>query len=156
MKNPCGFFNLYCHNFVRVALAVPTVLVADPAFNANQTIQLLRQAAEQNALLAVFPELGLSAYSCEDLFHQQALLDASRDALHQVVEASRDISTIAVVGLPLAVDNMLFNCAAVHIDSVMHGGNFDGDVGSMGGIEVIRAMNDGDHLNSDQFSDLKM
>ena len=113
MKDPCGFFNLYCHNFVRVALAVPTVLVADPAFNANQTIQLLRQAAEQNALLAVFPELGLSAYSCEDLFHQQALLDASRDALHQVVEASRDISTIAVVGLPLAVDNMLFNCAAV-------------------------------------------
>jgi hypothetical protein len=39
MKDPCGFFNLYCHNFVRVALAVPTVLVADPAFNATRAVE---------------------------------------------------------------------------------------------------------------------
>ena len=91
MKDPCGFFNLYCHNFVRVALAVPTVLVADPAFNANQTIQLLRQAAEQNALLAIFPELGLSAYSCEDLFHQQALLEKTCNQCHSGVSLKRDL-----------------------------------------------------------------
>jgi len=113
MSDPRSFFNLYSHNFVRIAVATPQVRVADPVFNAEQTIALMRQAAERQALLAVFPELGLSAYSCEDLFHQQALLDASRDALGRVVEASRDIPVVAVVGVPLSIDSMLFNCAAV-------------------------------------------
>lgn len=62
------FFNLYNHDFVRVAVAVPAIRVADPAFNAEQTIALLRQAAEQRAALVLFPELGLSAYSSDDLF----------------------------------------------------------------------------------------
>ena len=113
MSDARGFFNLYNHNFVRVAAAIPQVLVADPAFNATQTIALMRDAAERKALLVVFPELGLSAYSCEDLFHQQALLDASRDALAKVVEASAKISITAVVGVPLVIDSLLFNCAAV-------------------------------------------
>ena len=113
MTNARSFFNLYDHNFVRVAAAIPQVLVADPAFNAKQTIALMREAAERKALLVTFPELGLSAYSCEDLFHQQALLDASRDALAKVVEASAKIPITAVVGVPLVVDSLLFNCAAV-------------------------------------------
>lgn len=108
-----AFFNLYRHNFVRVAIAVPTVRVADPAYNAEQTIALMRQAAERSTLLAVFPELGLSAYSCEDLFQQQALLKGCRDALGKVLAASRGLSVITVVGLPLAFDGLLFNCAAV-------------------------------------------
>lgn len=113
MSDERKFFNLYRHNFVRIGVGIPEVKVADPAFNARQTIALMRQAAERHVLLVVFPELGLSAYSCEDLFHQQALLDASRDALGAVLEASRDIPAIAVVGLPLSVDGLLFNCAAV-------------------------------------------
>ncbi len=113
MSHPSSFFNLYRHNFVRVALAIPEVRVADPAFNAQRVIALMRQAAERDALLVAFPELGLSAYSCEDLFHQQALLDASREALVRVLEASRDLPTIAVVGLPVPVDHLLFNCAAI-------------------------------------------
>jgi NAD+ synthase (glutamine-hydrolysing) len=108
-----AFFNLYHHNFIRVAIAIPEVRVADPAFNTEQTIALMRQAAERSALLAVFPELGLSAYSCEDLFQQQALLDGCLDALGKVLEASRHIPVIAVIGLPLQVDSLLFNCAAV-------------------------------------------
>lgn len=107
------FFNLYRHNFIRVAIAVPEVRVADPAFNTDQTIALMRQAAERNALLVVFPELGLAAYSCEDLFQQQALLDGCLEALDQVLAASRDIPVITVVGLPLQIDSLLFNCAAV-------------------------------------------
>src|SRR3954466_6227449 len=83
-----GFFNLYNHDLVRVAVALPAVKVADPLYNAEQTIALLRQAAEQQAALVLFPELGLSAYSCEDLFHQRALLDISLEALAAVVEAS--------------------------------------------------------------------
>jgi NAD+ synthase (glutamine-hydrolysing) len=113
MNDAHNFFNIYRHNFVRVAVAIPQVHVADPFFNADQTIALIRQAAERKGLLVVFPELGLSAYSCEDLFQQQALLDASRAAVQRVIEASREMWIVAVVGLPLVFDNLLFNCAAV-------------------------------------------
>ncbi len=108
-----SFFNLYDHNFIRAAVAIPEVRVADPAFNAAQIVALMNQAAQQRAVLAVFPELGLSAYSCEDLFHQQALLDGSLAALEQVLEATRQLPLVAVVGLPLQVDALLYNCAAV-------------------------------------------
>jgi NAD+ synthase (glutamine-hydrolysing) len=113
MKENHSFFNLYSHNFVRVAVAIPKVRVADPVFNAVQTIALMREAVGRSALAVVFPELGLSAYSCEDLFQQQALLDGSLVALQDVVQASRQVPVIAVVGLPLQVEGLLFNCAAV-------------------------------------------
>ncbi|WP_426211331.1 NAD(+) synthase [Massilia sp. TWP1-3-3] len=111
MKN--DFFNLYTHGFARVAVAIPRCKIADPAFNAAQTIALARQAQQQGAVLVAYPELGLSAYTCDDLFHQAALLDACEAALGLVVEASRDIDVALVVGLPLRVDHQLFNCAAV-------------------------------------------
>jgi NAD+ synthase (glutamine-hydrolysing) len=107
------FFNLYSHHFVRVAVATPRVRVGDPAANAAETARLLPLAAERGAVLAVFPELGLSAYSCEDLFHQRALLDGCREALGTVLEASRNCPAAAVVGLPLEVGGLVFNCAAV-------------------------------------------
>jgi NAD+ synthase (glutamine-hydrolysing) len=107
------FFNLYRHDFARIAVAVPPVRVADPAFNARETVALMREADAQHALVTLFPELGLSAYACEDLFQQQALLDACISALNDVLAASRALSTIAVVGLPLAIDGLLFNCAVV-------------------------------------------
>jgi NAD+ synthase (glutamine-hydrolysing) len=108
-----AFFNLYNHNFVRVAAAIPRVAVANTAFNAAQTISLMEEAHRRKALLVAFPELGLSGYSCEDLFHQQALLDGSRDALGAVLEASARIPVITVVGLPLAVKDLLFNAAVI-------------------------------------------
>ena len=108
-----SFFNLYNHNFARAAVAIPEVRVADPAFNASQTVALISQAADAGAVLVVLPELGLSAYSCEDLFHQQALLDAAASALGNVLEATRHLPIIAVVGVPLQVDSLLYNCAAV-------------------------------------------
>ncbi len=108
-----SFFNLYRHNFVRVASAVPEVQVADPEFNAQQTLALMRQAAQSKAILAVFPELGLSAYSCDDLFHQQALLKRTSEALEEIVRASKELPIVAIVGLPVVVDGLLYNCAAV-------------------------------------------
>lgn len=107
------YFNLYHHDFVRVAVAIPEVRVADPAYNARQTIALMEQAAERNVLHVLFPELGLSAYSCEDLFHQQALLDGCGEGLAEILGASKKIPVIAVVGLPLQIDSLLFNCAVV-------------------------------------------
>ena len=109
------FDNLYSHDFARVAVAVPLCKVADPAFNGEQTVALLRQAAARGAALAAFPELGLSSYSCDDLFHQRALLDACERALASVLKASEDVATAAIVGMPLRVDHRLFNCAvALH------------------------------------------
>ena len=107
------FFNLYSHDFARVAVAVPDCRVADPAYNAAQTIEMARQAQAQGAALVAFPELGLSAYTCDDLFHQRALLDGCERALASVVEASRELALALVVGMPLRVGHQLFNCAVV-------------------------------------------
>jgi len=108
-----NFFNLYSHDFARVAVAVPDCRIADPAYNAAQTIAMARLAQEKGAALAAFPELGLSAYTCDDLFHQRALLDACEQALGRVVEASVQMPLALVVGTPLRVGHQLFNCAVV-------------------------------------------
>lgn len=107
------FDNLYSHDFARVAVGVPQCRVADPVFNARQTIGLLKQAAADGVAVMAFPELGLSAYSCDDLFHQRALLDACETALAEVLVATEDLPTVAIVGMPLRVEQRLFNCAVV-------------------------------------------
>jgi len=103
--------SIYRHGFVRVAVAIPTVRVADAPYNAARTIELAARAAADRAAIVLFPELGLSAYSNEDLFHQDALLDASRQALGSVLEASRALTPMLVVGVPLRLEGALFNCA---------------------------------------------
>jgi len=113
MRPGSPFFNLYSHDLVRVAVAVPEIRVADPEFNVERTIEMMRRAAAERAVVVVFPELGLSAYSCDDLFHQRSLLDASLEALGQVVEASRELQLVTVVGMPVQMDHLLFNCAVV-------------------------------------------
>ncbi|HEX6547004.1 MAG TPA: NAD(+) synthase [Bryobacteraceae bacterium] len=113
MKPTQQFFNFLSHDFIRVAVATPELRVADPAFNCEQTIALMNEAAQKKAALVLFPELGLTAYSCEDLFHQRALLDSAVEALHRVVEASARLPVVAVVGLPLRIGHLLFNCATV-------------------------------------------
>ena len=110
---PHSFLNPYSHGFARLAVAVPTMKVADPAFNAGASIAMLREAAAQGAVLVAFPELGLSAYTCDDLFHQRALLDACEAALARIAQATAECGAVAIVGLPLRVDHRLFNCAAV-------------------------------------------
>src|SRR3954469_6033426 len=107
------FFNLYAHGFARVAVATPLVRVGDPQYNVASTLALMQQAAKEKALLAVFPELGLSAYSCEDLFHQQALLEATEAGLAELLARTRNLPLAALVGLPLSVDGLLYNCAAL-------------------------------------------
>jgi NAD+ synthase (glutamine-hydrolysing) len=107
------FFNLYNHDFVRAAVAIPPVRVADPQFNAEQTIALMQEAARSDAMVALFPELGISAYSCDDLFHQKALLHGCLNALQQIVEVSRSYPLVSIVGAPIQVDHLLFNCAVV-------------------------------------------
>jgi NAD+ synthase (glutamine-hydrolysing) len=107
------FFSLYRHGFARVAAATPLVRVGDPQYNLEATLELMREAAREKAVLAVFPELGLSAYTCDDLFHQQALIEGAEEALSILLRKSRTLPLAALVGLPVAVDGLLYNCAAL-------------------------------------------
>ncbi len=107
------FFNLYNQGFIRTAVCIPEVKVADTAFNVDKTLELATQAAAENAIFALFPELGISAYSNEDLFHQDALLRSVETGLQQIIKATKQLNMILVVGAPLQVDSRLFNCGIV-------------------------------------------
>jgi NAD+ synthase (glutamine-hydrolysing) len=99
--------------FARVAAAVPQIRVAEPRFNAERTIALAERAADAHAVLVVFPELGISAYSIDDLFHQDALLRATLEALEEIVAGSSSLEPAVVVGAPLRLEHALFNTAVV-------------------------------------------
>jgi NAD+ synthase (glutamine-hydrolysing) len=102
------------HGFLRVAAAVPELRVADCAFNAERIAGLMARAEGEGVALLVFPELCLTGYTCGDLFHQPALQRAALEALDGLVRTSKEsFSGVAILGLPVAVDDQLFNCAAV-------------------------------------------
>jgi NAD+ synthase (glutamine-hydrolysing) len=109
------FASIYSHGYVRCAVCVPEVRVAAPGFNAGKTLELARRASDAGAAVALFPELGISAYTCDDLFHQDALLDAVEREVGGVIEASRELGPLLLVGAPLRAEAKLFNCAlAIH------------------------------------------
>ncbi|WP_272598148.1 NAD(+) synthase [Solirubrobacter ginsenosidimutans] len=113
MQGVQSFDSLYSHGFVRVAAAVPHLRPAEPAFNVERTLELAGRASENDAALVVFPELGLSAYAIDDLLHQHAVTDAVLEGLGQIVEASRELLPVVIVGAPLWAEGGLFNCAVV-------------------------------------------
>ncbi len=109
------FESIYRHGFLRVAVCVPSIRLGNPGQNAARTIELARRADASHAAIALFPELGLTGYSNEDLFHQDALLEGAEAALAQVADASRALNSLIVVGAPLRLEQKLFNCAvAIH------------------------------------------
>ena len=108
-----SFQSLYSHGFVRVAAAVPNVRIADPAFNAQRTLELARDASDHNAALVLFPELGLSGYAIDDLLHQQALTDAVLAAIQTITAESASLQPVIVVGAPLEAERGLFNTAVM-------------------------------------------
>lgn len=101
------------YGFVKIAAAVPEVRVAAPKYNVTQIENLVVQAEGRGVEIICLPELSLTGYSCGDLFGQQLLLDEAEMALIQLVNFSRSLDIISVVGLPVAFQGMLFNCAAV-------------------------------------------
>lgn len=93
-----SFFNLYNHGFVRTAVCVPELRVSDVPFNTHKTIELAQKAARQKAVLAIFPELGLSAYSNDDLFHQDALLKSVEKAATSI-HIEKPLTTVTESGV---------------------------------------------------------
>src|SRR5258708_19151823 len=101
------------HGFIRVAAAAPALRVADCEYNAGRITGLVAQAERTGVGVLVFPELALTGYTCGDLFHHSALLDGALAGLKTVVAATHGYAGLVAVGLPLRLDDQLFNCAAV-------------------------------------------
>ncbi len=101
------------YGFVRVASAIPSVRVANCEFNAVHISQLMVKADEAQADVVCFPELSITAYTCQDLFGSQLLLDKAEMALMSIVETSRQLNVVAIVGMPVSCNDLLLNCAVV-------------------------------------------
>ena len=99
--------------FISVACGTPKLRLADCAYNAEQTFQMMRSAEQAGVKVLVLPELGLTGYTCGDLFFQEVLLREAEEALKTVLAATRNLEVVTAVGLPLRVRGKLYNCAAV-------------------------------------------
>lgn len=100
------------HGYIRVAAATPDVKVADPQFNRENIVRLIREGIERNTKIMVFPELCLTAYTCADLFGQDALLTKAKEELKVIVKETGGSDLLAFIGLPWERDGKLYNTAA--------------------------------------------
>ena len=101
------------YGFIKIAAAIPRVKVADCNYNAEQIISLIGKAAKRGVKVIVFPELSITSCSCGDLYRQGVLLRKAENALEQIIEATEQLQTVAIVGLPIAINDSLYDCAAV-------------------------------------------
>ena len=99
--------------YIKVASAVPSVKVADCIYNAQQAEKLIAIAEGKGVQIIVFPELNLTGYSCGDLFHQSLLQEQAAIALMQVMNNTRQLDIISILGMPVPVNSVLMNCAVV-------------------------------------------
>ena len=101
------------NGFYRVAAASPELKVADVSFNLNEMMRLYRDAAYQGAALVLFPELSLTGASCGDLFFQERLLKRAKEAALEFAAATAGMNCAAVFGMPVRVQDALYNVAVV-------------------------------------------
>lgn len=101
------------NGFIKVACAVPLVKVADCIYNVEQTMAHIKQAEQQGVEIIVFPELGITSYTCQDLFQQKLLLEATEVGVLRLLEFTQQLNIISIIGLPIIVGDLLLNCAMV-------------------------------------------
>ncbi len=101
------------NGFITVAAAIPQVKVADCIFNTQQIESMIAQAEGKGVEVIVFPELCITGYTCQDLFRQRALLEQTETAVMMLLDFTRKLDVITIVGLPVIVGDLLLNCAAV-------------------------------------------
>ena len=111
------------YGFVNVAAAVPTVKVADVDYNVQQVESLIAQAEGRGVEVIVFPELCITGYTCQDLFKEQLLLDRAEQGVIMLLDFTRKLDVISIVGAPVVINGLLYNCAVV-----IQGGNILGIV----------------------------
>ena len=101
------------YGFIKVAAAVPAVRVADVEYNVQEIEKLIALADGEGVELLCFPELSLTGYTCQDLFKEKLLLDKAEEGLLQLLDFTRQLDIVCVVGLPVQAGGLLLNCAAV-------------------------------------------
>ncbi len=101
------------YGLIKVAAAIPGIRVADVEYNVQQIESLIAKAEGQGTEVLVFPELCLTGYTCQDLFRQQLLNDKAEEGLLMLLDFTRKLDVISVVGLPVRIGSLLYNCAAV-------------------------------------------
>ena len=107
------FNSIHRHGFVRAAAATPAASSGDVAFNVEQTISMAREGQARGCDLLVFPELNVSSYAVDDLFMQEAFLDAVEQGIATICEETKGLSPVLVIGAPLRRNGRLYNCALV-------------------------------------------
>lgn len=105
------------YGFIKVAAAIPSVKVADTQYNLVEIEKQVIIAEGEGVEIIVFPELSLTGYSCQDLFHQQILLDNIETSVIQLLDFTRQLDITVIVGAPICADSVLLNCALV----IQHG-----------------------------------
>lgn len=98
--------------YIKVGAAVPKLKVADCIYNKEEIIQITKMAAEKKVRVLTFPELSVTGYTCADLFFQKTLLAAAEKAVGEIAESTKALDIFLFVGVPVATDNQILNCAA--------------------------------------------
>lgn len=98
---------------IKVCSCTPDVRVADCVYNAEKILDSIKHAEKAGAKVVVFPELCITGYTCGDLFLQNTLLDSAQQQLLQIIKQTNTMDITAIVGVPLLIEQKLYNCAAV-------------------------------------------
>lgn len=98
-------------DFYKVAAAVPDLRVADVSYNLDKMLEMIDNAKANNASMVVFPELGLTGYTCGDLFFQTSLIEDTRIAINRLVSYSLGTGLLIIFGAPINIDGQLYNAA---------------------------------------------
>ena len=101
------------YGFVKVASAIPSLKVADCSYNIQQIESLIVQAEGKGVEIICFPELSICGYTCQDLFGQQLLLEKCEESLFKLLDFTRSLQIITIVGMPVMIGALLMNCAVV-------------------------------------------
>lgn len=99
--------------FIKVCCATPDIRVADCNYNAEKILEQIEVASSNGAKLAVFPELCITGYTCSDLFLQETLIQGAETAVKHILEQTKQLDMVCVVGAPIIVEQKLYNCAVV-------------------------------------------
>ena len=97
--------------FVRVAASVPEMKVANTTFNTEEILKEIKSLEKEKVDIALFPELSITGYTCADLFSQNLLLEKALEGLQKIKEETKNYQIISIIGMPLILDNQLYNCA---------------------------------------------
>jgi NAD+ synthase (glutamine-hydrolysing) len=99
--------------FLRIGAAVPELRIADIEFNVSAIISLIKQAVKEKVQVAVFPEMALTGYTIGDLVQQDVLLSQAEKGLGRILEETAGIDMLLAIGMPVALDGKIFNCAVI-------------------------------------------